>query len=181
MSRSMKLTVAVLLIGCGEHPTLPDRSGSMSFTYHGALARSPSGTFSVQGGRNSWPMGAGGERLMDGMRIAGSRSQGSASEFSLFLAGTMAVGSLPMCDGPTPTATPCVSGGFFSPTTVTTYGFGWAQSGPQAEMRVTITEFTASRIRGTFEGAAWGYCAECGMLVADTATISAGVFDVPYR
>jgi len=180
MSRAMVPAVAVLLTACVEDATAPDRSGSMSFTYHGALGASPSGSFSVQGGRNSYPSGAGGQNLGGGIMIVGSRDRGT-QQLSVTVLGAMALGALPMCDnGPTP-SNPCVDGGYFASSQHSGYSFGWGPPLPVPEMRVTITDLTASRVRGTFEGVAVGYCGECGSYVVDTATISGGVFDVPYR
>ena len=180
MSRAMILVLVALLIACGEGFTAPDRSGSMSFTYHGALVDSPSGAFSVQGGRNSWPAGAGGEVFGSGTRIIGSLGQG-APEFSVTLIGPMAVGSLPTCEYSNTPPTPCVGGGYYSQIHQFYYGFGPSGQPPYPEMHVTITDLTASRVRGTFEGIALGICSQCRPALDDTVTISGGVFDVPYR
>jgi hypothetical protein len=152
----------------------------MSFTYHGALPASPSGAFSVQGGRNSYPSGAGGEKTSEGTRIVGSLGQG-AQEFSVAVRGTMAVGTLPTCENSSAPPTPCVYFGYFAASRQSTYIFGTGGLAADAEMRVTITDLTASRVRGTFEGFALGTCGECNSTALDTATISGGVFDVPYR
>jgi hypothetical protein len=180
MSRYIVVVVAALLTACGEDFTAPDRSGSMSFTYHGALADSPSGAFSVQGGRNSYPSGAGGYKTTGGISIVGSLGQG-APEFGVSVLGTMAVGPLPTCENSPAPPTPCVFFGYFDASRQSTYVFGSPGQPPDAQMRVTITDLTASRVRGTFEGVAVGYCVECGPYVEDTMTISSGAFDVPYR
>ena len=180
MSRAMVPGVAALLIACGEDVTAPDRSGSMSFTYHGALAASPSGAFSVQGGRNSYPSGAGGEKSPEGVRIVGSLGQG-AQEFSISVLGTMVVGTLPTCENVSAPPTPCVYFGYFSASRQSTYIFGSGGLAADGQMRVTIMDLTATRVRGTFEGTALGTCGECNSTAVDTATISGGEFDVPYR
>jgi hypothetical protein len=190
MSRAIVLALATLLIACGDS-TGPNRSGSMSFTYHGSMTGSPSGVFSVAGGRkpypDGYPTGAGGNTYGDGstaqIRIVGSRTEGP-QEFALILIGVTGAGPVPMCDTSQPQYTNCVWHGSFFPDPGSFYIFGWSlRDPPYPEMRVTITELTGSRIRGTFEGLAVGDCAGCNAqyLNADTLTISGGTFDVPYR
>ena len=190
MSRVLLLPVAVLLIACGD-ATGPNRSGSMSFTYHGSMTGSPSGVFSVAGGRKPYPVdyptGAGGNTYGEGsaaqIRIVGSRTEGP-QVFEMVLIGVTAVGPVPMCDFSQPQYTNCVSSGYFFPDPASRHFFGWTvREPPYSEMRVTITDLTGSRIRGTFEGLAVGECAACSTqyLNTDTLTITGGAFDVPYR
>jgi hypothetical protein len=180
MSRALLVPVAVLLIACGDS-TGPNRSGSMSFAFHASMSGSTSGVFSVEGGRkpypDDYPTGAGGNSFGDAtislIRIAASRTEGS-QEFEMVLSGVTGIGLLPMCYSAQANSTPCVFSGYFFPNPASRYYFGTnLREPPYHEMRVTITELTSLRIRGTFEGIAVGD--------ADTLTISGGAFDVPYR
>ena len=194
MNRALLLVFAVIVAGCGDSNG-PEPYAAMQFTFRGSTPGSASGTLDVKGRREPYatnsPTGAigtvtGAPSTGEMITIVGSRADGVELEFQLIR--VSGPGLMPMC--PDFSADPiapsnCITNGhFFHESPSYPYYLKDFGTDHQAAFKVTVSELTRTRIRGTFEGITIGRCYGCAaqyINVPDTMRISAGSFDVPYR
>lgn len=188
------LLLSLLLLGCGGGSTDVepfDPSGSLSFTYRGAIngSFSAAGELELAAAATYQPVtGAGAYRQQDHLAVVASRLLGGGrlEGFTLLLGDVRRSGSLAIdptvCMGASmslcrigfflPDFDPAESNGAPDLETLATSSFVLLTG------EVTITTITANRMKGTFRGLA----VRGGELSArDAITISSGAFDLPLR
>ena len=171
---------SAFLIGCSDS-TSPRPSGTLRFTYSGAA----NGTFVATGPRNvddPPKAGAGGRRTGNTVEISAQQSTGTApadlTALELTIYNVAGPAQVTPCTPELPAGTTCIPFAYFS-SKETGIVYIATLSGNPGTLTVAITNVSATRIAGTFEGFA-PYCAQScppgtGIL------ITGGAFDIPLQ
>lgn len=194
MRRTAFLLLAALsLTSCGDGSTEPeafDPSGSLSFSYGGTISGrfSVAGELVIPGGAVSPVTGAGAFLQQENLALVATHADGpvQADVFSIMLGDARGTGSYPV------DPSSCTSGsltkcrvGIFLPdmesselSVTPDLETLRSRSFVMITGDITITSYSATRVRGTFRGLA---VRGTQLSLLNTITISNGMFDLPIR
>jgi hypothetical protein len=171
---------SALLIACSDS-TSPRPSGTLRFTYSGAAT----GTFVATGPRSvddPPKTGAGGRRTGNTVEISAQQMTGTASadftSLELTIYNVAGSAQATPCTAEMPAGTTCIPfAHFYSMETGIVYIAGL--TGNPGTLTVAITNVSATRIAGTFEGFA-PYCPQ-SCPPGTGIVITGGMFDIPLQ